>query len=353
MNKEIPLSEFELVVHIGTGKTGTSSVQKTLADQGGALRQQDAAYLGLMLESAPQESQVYAWMVPGAGGWLTFKSLEPAVAAKQLQDALSEALIQLKKEGFKTAIWSNESLFSDGAFIVPILGEIYKLGAKIKVVVYIRRHDTWARSAYLQWGIKHKTYPGPVKNFQEWNKTHAINFSSGLKPWLNHDWLKLIVRNFDACPDVVSDFLAASGLDPSRIEIRRDNETPNSVALALWGLYNSQFEEPVLPVELQLLLQKSGLLGHTPVGCDFTSLLPTSEDIERVVETAAEDRDFVNQLFAQNNQPEMPTGELNKKDLAVSQEQINAALLMLIKYQYDRIAWLTKQVRTLKEKVGE
>lgn len=351
MSTSAPLSGVELIVHIGAGKTGTSSVQRTLASQSDALQRQGAFYLGLMCENAPKPEQTFPWMTPG--GWVEFKSKEPSIAANQIKTVLVEALGRLKAAGYSSAIWSNESLFSDGAFMVPVLHEIHALGAKVKVIVYIRRHDNWARSAYLQWGVKHKTYDGPVKTFREWNDTHSITFAGGLGPWLNHGWFEFLVRNFDTCQNVVTDFLTAAGLDVTTIDSKRDNETPNSVALALWALYNSQSKEPILPKELQPLLQRSGLLGQKPIGCDFNSLLPTEEDIARVVALASDDRAFINRLFAQNNQPEMLTSEPKKKDLAVSQEQINAALLMIIKHQGDRISWLTRQIKEIKEEISK
>lgn len=350
MTNSLSLSGIELIVHIGTGKTGSSSIQKTLALQAGSLKQQNSVYLGLMCENAPV-SDSYEWRK--MGGWPQFKSMPPETARQQMTDTLAKSMARLLEDGIDKAIWSNESLFSDGHFIVPILYELHKLGVKIKVVVYIRRHDSWAKSAYLQWGIKHKTYEGPVKSFEQWHKTHAINFASGLRPWLNHEWIDVAVRNFDTCGDVVSDFINCCGLDGSDIDVLRENETPNPVALALWSLYNSQFHAPVLPSELQSVLQKGGLLEQSPVSCDYMSLLPTEKDIEKVLTLASEDRAFINNLFAQNNQPEMLTGQAKQKDMSVSQDQINAALLMLVKQQNDRINRLTRQVKNLTGKLDK
>lgn len=340
------LSEFELIVHIGTGKTGSSSIQKTLALQSNVLAQQKTAYLGLMCENAPESGKRYSWQV--MSGWTQFKAVDPDVAKQQMISALEDAITNLKKLGFTQAIWSNESLFSDGRAIVPILYELHLLGIKINVIVYIRRHDTWARSAYLQWGIKHKTYEGPVKSFKEWHQTHAVNFSSGLKPWLNNSWINLSIRNFDTCNDVVADFLSCCDLDTSNIDVLRENTTPNPVALALWSIYNSQFEPPILPSELQGLLQRGGILDKTPLGCDFMSLLPTAEDIDRVVAIAAEDREFINQQFRANGQPDMEACASRSETMTVTQDQINAALLLLIKQQNDRISKLTRQIKELK-----
>lgn len=342
-----PLKGFELIVHIGAGKTGSSSIQRTLGTHPEPLAAQKISYLGLMCEHAPATTASYTWRT--AGGWPDFKSLEGEVAKAQMEKVLADAATALLGMGFNRAIWSNESLFSDGRFIVPILKTMHGLGVKVRVVVYIRRHDTWARSAYLQWGIKHKTYSGPVKSFKDWHKTHAVNFSSGLRPWLNHEWIDLSIRNFDTCGDVVLDFLSCCKIDTANIASLRENETPNPVALALWSIYNSQFEPPMLPSELNLTLQRGGLLAQEPVGCDFTALLPTPEDIDTVLKIAAEDREFINQQFRQHGQPDMQTSPPKNKDMDVSQAQINAALLLLVKQQGDKIAWLTRQVKSLNQ----
>lgn len=350
MSEQPPLQGFELIVHIGAGKTGSSSIQATLATQPEQLAEQKIRYLGLMCENAPSTTANYSWRK--AAGWTDFKSLDSPVAKSQMEKVLADAITALIGMGFHRAIWSNESLFSDGKFIVPILKTLYQLGTKIHVVVYIRRHDTWARSAYLQWGVKHKTYTGAVKSFKEWHKTHAVNFSSGLRPWLNHEWINLSLRNFDTCGDIVLDFLNCCDIDASNINPFRENETPNPVALALWSIYNSQFEGPILPSELNATLQRGGLLAQTPIGCDFTSLLPTSEDIENVLTVAAEDREFINGLFRQHGQPSMKTSPTKSKDMSVSQEQINAALLLLVKQQSDKISWLTRQVKNLTQEIS-
>jgi hypothetical protein len=337
------LDGIHLIVHIGTGKTGSSSIQKTLATNADGLRAQGVRYLGLMCEEAPRK--LFLWQKPG--GWPDLLKLGEAAAREQLEAVLAASLTQFAEAGMKRALWSNESIFGNDNIVIPVLKRLESSGVRSHVIVYIRRHDAWVRSAYVQWGIKHKTYPGPVKPFPDWYRDQKISFFAGLRPWLDHSWQDIAVRNFDACGDVVVDFLDYYGLAGADIAPRWDNETPNPVALALWAIYNSQVETPVLPIELQRLLVQSGLLQKASVGCDLADLLPTEADIETVTRDLESDRRKINEVFRRFGQPEMATSRLKPKAMTVSQGEINAALLLMIKHQSDQINALRAKVQRL------
>lgn len=343
------LSGFELIVHIGTGKTGSSSIQKTLSASQPILNAHGVAYLGLMCEESP--ARIYDWQK--AGGWPELLSGDRSLVGEKLLEVLLATIGLLRRGGMKRAVWSNESIFGNDKYIIPILQELKSRGVGVKVIAYIRRHDAWARSAYLQWGIKHKTYPGPIKPFKDWYKDQKINFAGGLRPWLDEEWADIAVRNFDACEDVVKDFLAYYDLDEDEIVVRRDNETPNPVALALWTLFNTQIDEPVLPVQLQRVMRQAGVLAKAPVDCDIASLLPSQRDVFKVWEDCAQDRDKIDAIFAQFEQPPMEKTELRNREFNVTQNQINAALLMMIKQQADQITSLTNQIKVFKKNCSE
>ncbi|MEP5625277.1 MAG: hypothetical protein ABJP82_22120, partial [Hyphomicrobiales bacterium] len=54
-----------LVLHIGAGKTGSTSIQFTLRQAAEKLAKQHTFYAGLMLEKLPVATQ-YSWCVEGA-----------------------------------------------------------------------------------------------------------------------------------------------------------------------------------------------------------------------------------------------------------------------------------------------
>lgn len=335
--------DIELIVHIGTGKTGSSSIQKTLSASAEGLARQGVAYIGLMGEESPV--QRYPWQ--RAGAWAELVGLGGEAAQQQLGDLLLESLREAAAKGCPRVIWSNESIFGNHQLILPVLQQVRASGVKLAIIAYIRRHDAWARSAYLQWGLKHKTTSGPVRAFREWYQERKISFSSGIKPWLAADWDHIAVRNFDAAGDVVTDFLQVYGIARTGLRFKQDNETPNAVALALWAMYNSQIEEPVLPMALERVLKQAGLLERAPLGSDFASLLPDAADLERVARETRVDRESINEIFQRFGQPAMDTSPLRLKAFEVSQYQINAALLMMIKSQADQVTRLKHQVKAL------
>lgn len=335
--------DTELIVHIGTGKTGSSSIQKTLAAARVNLRKAQTAYFGLMGEHAPV--RLFDWQ--RAGAWPEWVALGDEAARTQLTELLLASMRDWQRGGIRRVIWSNESIFGRDALIIPILRSLRERGVRVKVIVYIRRHDAWAQSAYLQWGIKDKTLTGPIKPFREWVRHRKVEFMPELRPWLDEKWDGLAVRNFDACSDVVADFLECHGLHECGVVVRRENETPNPVALALWALHNTQFDEPVLPHQLQGLLKRAGLLDREVRAVDWEMLAPTQADIDEVRDSAVGDRAALNEIFRQFQQPEVPTDPIKVKRLDVSQAQINAALLLMLKRQDEQIQWLKKQLAGL------
>ena len=339
---KIDYSKFNLILHIGAGKTGTTSIQQTLKTHKLQLDEQKVSYLGLMLEHG---IFLYPWQKPD--GWVHCFRLGIEKAQQQIHEALIKSINQLISDGYHTAIWSNESFFSDHSTILSLLWDLHNLGINISVIIYVRRHDSWARSAYLQWGIKHKNYEGKVKSFQEWYQNNPVQFSDKIQPWLEQQWIKLFVRNFDLCGDIIVDFLQCCNLKATKFSSLRENETPSAVALALWALYNSQVEEPVLPSELGGLLRHSKIFDNNTIDCDYNSLIPTHEDLKFVQNNSLKDRQILNDIFQRFGQPKVDETILKEKDFTVTNNQIFAALIQLLKFQQSRINQLDSRIKKI------
>ncbi len=245
-------------------------------------------------------------------------------AQVELQYALTEAIKYVSTQGITRAIWSNESIFDTSSLVIPVLTKLIELGINIHIIVYIRRHDAWLRSAYLQWGIKHKSYLGKIKSFSEWSKENFSNYAAKLDPWLKQQkWATIAVKNFDVTGDVVKDFFEYCDLYDPSIHIVRSNETPNNVCLAIWAMYNAQFDRVVLHSDMGLLLENADLLNKNLRECDLNNLLPSSKDIEELVLVAEQDRNAVNTIFSRFSQPAMKTTELKIAQEVVTQNKIN------------------------------
>src|SRR3546814_15994242 len=109
------------------------------------------------------------------------------------------------KKVVHTLLWSNESFFDRNAQILEAFA-LLRDELDVTVVAYIRRHDSWARSAYMQWGLKHKTYTGRLKSFREWAIGGAPKFAEKLQAFNHLGVSKIILRNLDAVDDSVTDF---------------------------------------------------------------------------------------------------------------------------------------------------
>lgn len=335
--------EIELVVHVGMGKTGSTSIQKTLNFHASLLQERKAYYLGLMFENSPIKK--YSWQRPG--GWADVQNMSSEKAIKEISEIAVETLSVLGNGGYEKLIWSNESLFSNHRVVLPILEKLAATGVGIKIVLYIRRHESWARSAYFQWGIKHKTYTGPVKSFHQWIQDKSMNYSGIVNQWLRFKSAELLIRNFDGCKDVVVDFLNCTGMGDYGLESLRDNETPNATVMALYAIYNSQFENEMLPEDLLRLMRNTSLINVEPIGCDFNELVPNPEDLEYLREQSAAEREYLNKVLIEHNQPPILDESLSTKNYSVGQDKINAAILLLLDAQAKQIRHLQKRIKRI------
>jgi len=277
-------SEFlgqSLYVHIGAGKTGSTSIQMALRNAKDLLLESFVGYVGLNFEYVADP--IFKWQAPI--GWQTLEKIENTQAINQLINAAKSALANAKKLSVNKLVWSNESLFENAEIVVPVLEHLESIGVKITVVAYIRNHSSWAQSAYVQWGIKHKTYKGPIQSFPEWVSRNLINYSKCIKAYTSSRF-SLVLRNFDCTDDVLIDFLKVIEVDESCVKSAWVNESPAPTALKLWALYNNQHKDEVLPGDLEWLFQASGVFYDKTPHLFYEDLIPRASDMLLVKEKA-------------------------------------------------------------------
>ncbi|GHE20546.1 hypothetical protein [Halomonas urumqiensis] len=318
----------KLIIHVGMGKTGSSSIQKTLRMARPQLKEAGILYLGLMLEHTKLSGNLSWHQVSGWRDYLKEHAKGSDIANRQLSDAFAELDAYLP-ESIHTLVWSNESLFDSIQLVRPALQAISQ-HMDIQVVGYIRRPDTWITSAYLQWGIKHKTYKGPLKSFSVWSKDMPYVVYSKASSWhalVENSWF----ANFDAIPDVSEHFLKSLWPDIAPgIPMQRENDTPSPAAMALFALHNSLSVGQVLPSEIEPLLIKAGLVGEMQKSHPYNQLLPEQADVITYVENNWEEVERINALMKEMGQPEFDVSTPRFKDYSTSQLDINRAMMELI-----------------------
>lgn len=337
---------FRLIIHVGAGKTGTSSIQSFLAENEITLRRKGIQIFGGALENAPIKK--YSWQKKGAAEQLLPNSSKiKALRSNEVLQVLMESIPLLTKQGIHTAIWSYEAFLKRGQAFLETFAELAKNQVNIEIIAYIRRHDAWAKSAYIQWGIKHKTYTGPLKNFDQWVADgQRLEFGNALEAW-NKDFLKLIVRNFDATEDVVQDFVDTLdlGIQVEKNSDIRKNTSPSNTALMLWALYNSQQQRAVQENEFSPFLRKADILYREPNVATLNQLLPGSEALEKIVAQCAGDRETINNILAAQGQPLLEISPLKVKNVDVSNEQLFAAMLSMIMMLNNRLDTVEKMLK--------
>lgn len=343
---------MKLIVHIGHGKTGSSSIQKTLLAAQPRLAAQNVTYLGMMLEYARNVVRP-AWQVD-SGSDRFFDETPSETATAELIDLLDQELQNLAGEGITKAIWSNEWILTRPQAILPCLQELQRRGVPVEVQCYVRRHDKWAQSAYAQWGLKHKSYPGPIRDFASWLAVFGdrdFRFAPSLAIWEGTFGSDLRVFNFDRAGDVVQHFLATNGI--TNIPSIHDNVSPDPVVTAAQAVFNSRARLAVLPEAFGRLLALAEKSDENAVYLPLLDqLVPSAATLEDIVRDRAEDIAKIDALLQRSGEPVLsfdpapvPLGHPSSWDM-------DQLLLKLIFGLANEVEQLKRQMAFLQAKVA-
>jgi hypothetical protein len=337
-----------LLVHIGTGKTGSTAIQHALAKSSEVLRKNGIDYWGLNLEGCEQAARLHPWQKDS--GTPIFQKLSVADAKQQLRQVLDLAL-ETMADG-NLGIWSNESICERTTVYVPVIREACEAaGVACTIPCYVRNHRSYANSAYKQWGVKHKTYAGRILGFRDWIRSRKSFLSYGrlVKVWNDAfgDALRLV--NYDTVSDVVQHF-ARYLPEPALLLVpkKRLNVAPPQALVALYALHNNQLDGVVHPRAVGTLLQRYPLAGSHHEMIHLASIFPSAEALEEVEELLQDDTELVNDLFRRHGQPELRKGNQDADEQALQTSDVHTSmlsvLLKLFMLQDERISELEKQL---------
>lgn len=335
---------MKLILHIGAGKTGSTSIQNTLKLNDLKLKQQGVLYLGLMLENATEVK--YNWQSP-VSTINEFLRLSEEEVKRQILDVLHPTIKYAKLQNIHTLVWSNESLFRKRYNFKTALKQLQSEGVEIELVVYVRKYDAWAVSAYEQWGIKHKISEGRLKNFRQWIKKTPPSFYETIRPLLRDFSQELKVRNMNAVGDVTKDFVNILGINGEDFEYRRDNTSLSNEELLFRALFNDQYKHVVFPNRFNQIFKKGKRrINFSQNAEDYLRhLMPTEKDLKDVCEKTVEDRKSLNEILIAQGQ--VPLGEESTmiKDMSIDNDKILMALANIVMQQAGRIDKLERFIR--------
>lgn len=340
-----------LHIHVGQGKTGTSAIQKALKDNKDFLKENGLFYLGMCFENL--EKQLFSWNFSDGGDQLM--SFPVDQANKEIHDCLISAFNQSIEKKYQHLVWSNERLYGNHKKIILAVQAVIEK-YQIHIVVYLRRQDYWVLSAYKQWAIKHKTYPGKILPFHQWYEQRfskeQLNYFEIVNSWKNAlPEARFSIRIYDQCPDVCADFFNVVGIDYSKLPhpVGRFYETPNDWILSYFALFNGLFDQPISPSELEPLLRRSGLfqIKSAPEITDFG--LPSQNFLTQLLDQCKESNAQLAETFSTSDYAvafdDTPAVVAKPMQMADPHSLIAGLLLM--------VQNLDKEVRNLRTQVSE
>ena len=253
----ISMKKKKIILHMGTMKTGSSSIQETLGKNREELLKHNIYYpeikpynhlstfIPIFLDNPVNYFPLYKQGIN--------TSIDANKKCEELQKMWVDEFLKCKCDNFIiSAEQLSLPLFNKNA-ILRLKNELEKYFEEIIVIVYIRHYETLIDSK-LQQNIKRGfTNMGfeELANMLLNNPKSGISYSNNIKEWMNIFSKKnILVRPFDKKNfingSLLDDFFYAVGLDFNNMKIKeiRTNESIGSNAVAFLERYNRKY--PVL-----------------------------------------------------------------------------------------------------------
>lgn len=341
------MESVKLYVHIGNGKTGSTSIQKALEKKQNELLKNGILYVGRFMELAPVK--LYEWQ--------NFRKKElfwTLSDDERLEQASAVLRASLEKLGNVSCIvWSHESFINRHITMAPLLYALQQeMPCAVYPVAYVRRHEDWSVSAYFQWGLKHKTTQGfEIPSFKEWMHSKPANlFSVVLSKWQKTFGENFILKNFDAVKNPVDDFLKILGMNEPDSVKEHSYKSPNSEELFFRTVFNFSHTDEVLPGKFDREMESFPFRRHVLKPDEFSNeILPHKKVMEEESLRLEEDKKKVNALLVKKGQPAL-TDSGSDFDYSVDQEKLLSIAIHMIINQEKKIFSLEKRLSEIESK---
>jgi hypothetical protein len=335
---------MKLIIHVGMGKTGTTSIQSFLESNASENISSGVKYLGLMLENSVGNS--FDWKKRSYAPFIA-KVLKGEKEQLEMLLVLSEMLEAARREDLNL-VWSNEGLFDCLPLLFSMLSTLEMKREEIEIICYTRNAEKWLLSAYKQWGIKHKTYEGKICSFNDFFVGKNVGFVNQLTTLLDSGY-NVVIRNYDECDDVVEDFCGLIGLDYDssvKYSAIEKNLTGNNAELLFRAMFNNQRVEQTLPAIFNNHFQYESIDWQFDPVSWFDSLMPGKSDISDILASSKMDLNRVSAMI------EAETGEhidfnkdvelLNKDKVELS--NVVGVLIQIVMNQNQKIIQLERKL---------
>jgi hypothetical protein len=331
---------MKLILHIGMGKTGTTSIQQALNNNANYLIDQKTQYIGMWFGMIKPQYDGFQ----GTNNLLKESNAEQAAAAHLFFKSLAS---QQSTFGTEKFILSNEAIFAQTEDFLVFLRTLNSL-VDLELVAYMRDPHEWLPSAYTQWGLHHKTNKGPIQPFSEKARS-LMKMYEGFHVLNEHFPNNSIIRRYDNTVDVVQDFAQICGivLEEGTKRLQARNEPAE---ILLRAAFNNRLPNEVLPnhFEAVVLNPRRGVnvLSDFMEMCfnhdNITEIVNENEELfEKIRATLGPEFDFLS--------GQSPC--VRKADFESIQKRLLDFLVEIAFTQGERIKILEKKVKQLEEAV--
>lgn len=332
----------KIIFHVGMGKTGSTAIQSALEGSATVLAKAGCCYLGQWLGMVRPEFDQFQ----GFQAFLRQPPDQMEVCAQRLLAVVEE---RRRQTGAHTFVISNEQYLEN----IPNLAEFFKTllqGVELEVVIFVRPAASWLPSAYSQWGVSHKTNPGPVRSFGV-KARELIQQYGFVRQWRELFGPAVMVRAFGDNGDAVQEFSSVLGVQLTPAATRQQVRPPISETL-MRAACNNAFPQMVLPDVYNHILSR-----HIPAGTLSSisqkySHIFEYELIPQIIEENMDTLSFIEREFGvdltSQPQPEAPVF-----DLSGLTDELVGTMLDLVFFQAVQMERLQTRLEALEAKSSQ
>ena len=244
---------MKAIIHIGTEKTGTTTIQHFLHKNRQALKHRGIAYLRTPGLKNQRKLAVYAMGRKREDAYIKKHNISSPVKKRDWEEDFKEKLYEELRRldnRIHTVIFSSEHIHSrlrSEKEIQNLWDLLSPWFSEVRILVYLRRQDQVALSAYST-KLKVGGTPDKIFNMDARPDVHYYNHYKTLTKWSNVFGADAItVRLFGVGKftnsDLISDFLESAGIKIGRELLRPENlnESLSWKSQHLLQRYNSKY----------------------------------------------------------------------------------------------------------------
>ena len=235
--------QTDVVLHLGTGKTGTTTIQHLMRLSRPALAEVGVLYpitpgpvrhtkFGLSFRSDDDLATMPAWK--------RMRARDPERFRRRVQRKLRN---EIANADLPRVLFSDEALYGfRGETLARLRAFTDELGGHVRLVVYLRRQDDHLISYYQQ-----QVKVGETRRLVDWAKTDrssTYDYARRLSDWRRGmEHAELVVRRFERSAfrdgSLEADFLDAADIQGvPATPVERKNESMSAEAVEFFRIYN-------------------------------------------------------------------------------------------------------------------